>query len=600
MLIKMKTAFKGSLGAYGKRWRESLWLPVLFVLSQLFLSLSALYYSVLPMDDGFLHEAFSVARYLIPRFLGWGLLLSMLYAIPKQRWWKYILGGVFILLILLCFAYEFFLVRMYHVLYNNFIADIILSSNSREGMEFLRALWGGYDSLLILAFLLIWGGMAWVVEHLISRFESYWMMWTKPLFILSVTISVLGIGSLQMSAYKHYRSLIIMSAVRSSSLERLFWETRFSLDKEKEIAIALENMHKSYSQLELSLDSLPFKQPIHVVLILGESTTTHYMHGYGYPLPTTPRLDSLESQGEVIRFSDVVSPAASTILSNTRSLTYYTMENGGRPWYEYPTLIGVMRKAGFYTAWTTAQDAVGLHSMVAMFGGSADTLLGIPGTIPGQIAEYYGEDLPPRIDGQLLNLLLTMKDIPQGRGPRGLFEVLHLMGCHEMYRERYPESFARFTTKDLPQQLGGEKDQYIADYLNAVAYNDYVVSSIIEHYKGEPVLLFYFSDHGEVIYNDPKNPDLKGRSSQRVGVSVPFYIYMSPQLRELHPEIWVRMRDAQALPYETDLFTHTLTGLLGIKTKYSQPRYELFNSSYDANRLRMIWDYSGRSLPLSD
>ena len=174
------------------------------------------------------------------------------------------------------------------------------------------------------------------------------------------------------------------------------------------------------------------------------------------------------------------------------------------------------------------------------------------------------------------------------------------MGCHEMYRERYPESFARFTTKDLPQQLGGEKDQYIADYLNAVAYNDYVVSSIIEHYKGEPVLLFYFSDHGEVIYNDPKNPDLKGRSSQRVGVSVPFYIYMSPQLRELHPEIWVRMRDAQALPYETDLFTHTLTGLLGIKTKYSQPRYELFNPSYDANRLRMIWDYSGRSLPLSN
>ena len=75
---------------------------------------------------------------------------------------------------------------------------------------------------------------------------------------------------------------------------------------------------------------------------------------------------------------------------------------------------------------------------------------------------------------------------------------------------------------------------------------------------------------------------------------------MSPLLREQQPQQWKRIQAVKNFSYETDLFTHTLTGLLGIKTKYSQPRYELFNSSYDANRLRMIWDYSGRSLPLSN
>ncbi|WP_455256015.1 sulfatase-like hydrolase/transferase [Porphyromonas sp.] len=596
----MKTAFKGSLGAYGKRWRGSLWLPVLFVLSQLVLSLSALYYSVLPMDNDFLHEAFSVARYLIPRFLGWGLLLSMLYAIPKQRWWKYILGGVFILLILLCFAYEFFLVRMYHVLYSNVIADIILSSNRREGMEFLRALWGNYDCFLILALLFLWLLVAWGIRYLLKRWEANWAVWTKPVFIISLLVSIYGIGSFQISSYEQYHNRLTLSSVRSSSLERLFWETKLSLLKEEEIFFAQAYMQKSYSQLNLVVEESPFKSPIQVILILGESTTTHYMHGYGYPLPTTPQLDSLESLGEIVRFSDVVSPAASTILSNTRSLTYYTMEEGGKPWYEYPTLLGVMRKAGYYTAWLTAQDAMGMHSMVSTFGKSADTLLGIPGTIPEEISEYYGASLPPRLDDQLFDLLLTMKDIPQEKGALGLFEVLHLMGCHEMYRERYPSTFARFTPKDLPHRLGGEKDVYIAEYLNAVYYNDYVVSSIIERYKREPVLLFYFSDHGEVVYNDSKHPDFKGRSSRRVGVSIPFYVYMSPLLREQQPQLWKRIQAVKNFSYETDLFTHTLTGLLGIKTKYSQPRYELFNSSYDANRLRMIWDYSGRSLPLSN
>lgn len=596
----MKMTIKGSLGAYGKRWRASLWLPILFVLSQLFLSLSALYYSEAPMENGFVIEAFAIARYLFPRFLAWGLLLSALYAVPKRTLGRYLLGGIFTAFILLTFAYEYFLVRMYHILYNNFIADIILSSNSREGTEFLRALWGNHDCLLVLVLLLVWGLVAWGASYLVRRIEPYWVVWTKPIFILSLILSAYGIGALQISSYKHYRSLIVISTVRSSSLERLFWETKFSLAKEEEIIVAQENMKKSYSQLKLSVENSPFKQPIHIVLVLGETATTRYMHSYGYPLPTTPRLDSLEAEGEVIRFSDVVSPAATTILSNTRSLTYYVMEDGSRPWYEYPTLLGVMRKVGYYTAWSTAQDAVGLHSMVAMFGSAADTLLGIPGTIPNQIAEYYGENLPPRIDGELLKLLLSMKDIPEGKGSQGLFEVLHLMGCHDIYRERYPASFARFKPEDLPQRRGGEKDDYIAEYLNAMLYNDYVVSSIIERYREEPVLLFYFSDHGEVIYNDPQHPDFRGRSSQRIGVSIPFYVYMSPQLREQHPEIWERIQGAKDLPYETDLFTHTLTGLLGIKSEYTQPRYELFSPSYNSQRPRKIVDYSGSIIPLSD
>lgn len=174
------------------------------------------------------------------------------------------------------------------------------------------------------------------------------------------------------------------------------------------------------------------------------------------------------------------------------------------------------------------------------------------------------------------------------------------MGCHESYRERYPKAFNRFKPEDIGTRQGNEERKYIAEYLNAVYYNDYVVSEIMSRYKEEPVLLFYFADHGEVVYNDTKRPDFKGRSDKRVGVSVPFYVYMSPSLRAAHPELWQQMQAAKDYPYETDLFTHTLTGLLGIKTKYSQPRYELFSPQYDTKRPRSVFQMGRGTMPLEE
>lgn len=577
----------------------SLWLPLLFVLSQLILSLLALSYSPDYPRGVPLGEYLSVARYLLPRFLGWGLVFSLLYALARGVWVRRITGAVLLRIILGLFVYEYYLLRMYHILYNDTIADIMLSTNGREGMEYLRSLWGSRDLLMILLALVGLVGLARLLSFVTAYLEHYWSRWTRPAFALSLLLMIFGIASLQRSGWEQYHSRLTISTVRSSTVERLIWETKLALLRQTEIAQALGRMQESFAGIELQVEDSPFQRPVHVVLILGESTTTRYMHGYGYPLPTTPRLDSLEALGEVLRFHDVVSPAASTINSNTRSLTYYTMERGAEAWYEYPTLLGALRKAGYYTAWMTAQDAMGMHSMVNTFGRSADTLRGTPGTIPEQIGDYYGQDLPPRRDAQLLDILMQLRDVPQGRGVRGLFQVLHLMGCHELYRERYPESFARFSPSDLPQRRGGEQDKYIAEYLNAVYYNDYVVTQLMERLKGEPLLLFYFSDHGEVVYNDPEQPDFKGRSSKRVGVSIPFYAYMSPSLRAQHPELWAAMSAAVDKPYETDLFTHTLTGLLGIKTKYSEPRYELFSPAYDVARPRLIYSYDGRNLPLS-
>ena len=489
---------------------------------------------------------------------------------------------------------------MYQVLYNDSIADIMLSTNSRESAEYLGAIWGSRDLSFILIYSTLFGVITIGLSFLLSKIEVIWKQWTRLFFSIGILLMCLGMGTLQYWGYIQYNSRLTVSTVRSSSIERIYWGTKLALFSAEQVKQAQAGMKDTFKHISLTVENSTFKEPIQIILILGESTTTKYMHSYGYPLKTTPNLDKLEQEDQIIRFSDVVSPASSTILSNTRSLTYYTMEEGATPWYEYPTLLAALQKAGYYTAWITAQDAIGIHSMVRTFGSSADTLIGTPGTIPDQVSDFYRVSPQDRIDGQLFTKLLYMKDFPSNKIHRGLFEVLHLMGCHENYRERYPKSFNKFKPNDIPFNGNAEQRKYIAEYLNAVYYNDYVVSGIINRYKNSPVLLFYFSDHGEVIYNDPKRPSFKGRSDKRVGVSIPFYVYMSPSLRSSYPKLWEQIKKAKDYPYETDLFTHTLTGLLGINTKYSEPRYELFSPHYDIKRTRLIYGLNKTNIPLSE
>ena len=133
---------QGDMGSYGTRWRKSLWLVFLFTLSQLILAIWAHIYAIEWVDRSAAYkELFSVARYLLPRFMGWGMLFSLLYALPQRVLWRRLLGGIFTILLVGLFAYEAFLIRMYHVLYDESVADIMLSTNSREGAEYLASLW---------------------------------------------------------------------------------------------------------------------------------------------------------------------------------------------------------------------------------------------------------------------------------------------------------------------------------------------------------------------------------------------------------------------------------------------------------------------------
>lgn len=329
------------------------------------------------------------------------------------------------------------------------------------------------------------------------------------------------------------------------------------------------------------MGNLKVKQPygqINVVVVIGESLRRGYMHCYGYPLDNTPKLDSLISDGSIIPYSNVISPATSTIESLTKVLTYLSLNSPGA-WHNYPNLTNVLSRCGYETYWVSNQEVVGDYiqpiSVIAKMSGKMNYVKMRTSVADLSSVHNVGYDME----------VLPYLHKYESQGKKNVAQFIHLIGCHIDYSRRYPVSYKRFTSKDIVAE--GDK-ACIAHYVNSIYYNDDVVANIIKHYQNQKTLLFYFSDHGESLFDAPSKPTYFGHvRSLKSNVEIPFMVYVSPQLREEHPELYERILRYKDRPIVNDLFTNSLLELLGITNKYSNPKLEFFSDGYDETRPRV-------------
>ena len=155
------------------------------------------------------------------------------------------------------------------------------------------------------------------------------------------------------------------------------------------------------------------------------------------------------------------------------------------------------------------------------------------------------------------------------------------MGSHQNYSERYPPAFDFFKAKDMEECSTEDAKRQKAAYLNSLRYTDHLLEKMIKHYSSQRALVFYFSDHGEMV-DEPQQPGYFGHGTNvdHPTIDIPFFVYASPQLRKEYPEIWERIKKAQFRPISTAWFTNSLTSLLGIHTKYNDERYNFFSDKF--------------------
>ena len=305
-----------------------------------------------------------------------------------------------------------------------------------------------------------------------------------------------------------------------------------------------------------------------LVLVIGESTNRQRMSLYGYPRKTTPRLDAIKD--ELLVFDNIYSPRPYTIETLQQVLTFADQKNPDL-YLKKPTLINIMKQAGYKTYWITNQQTqTKRNTMLTTFSRQADQQIYLNNNRRQDSSQYDGKVIEP-----------FKKILNDSAGKK--FIVIHLLGTHRKYHYRFPEEFAVFKgNSNLPRWLDKWQIEEYNDYDNAVLYNDFVVSSIINELKasGEHSLLVYFSDHGEEVYDNAEKP-FAGRNEgapTSAMYTVPFIVWRSDSWKQENPLTNENERVHRI--YSTSDFIYTWADLAGIVFNEFDPTRSIVSQDF--------------------
>jgi heptose-I-phosphate ethanolaminephosphotransferase len=231
------------------------------------------------------------------------------------------------------------------------------------------------------------------------------------------------------------------------------------------------------------------------VLVIGESTSRHHMGVYNYIRNTTPRL---KARKDITIYNDVISGNTSTVECLNRMLTLPNIKTQEHN-FTCPTIIDIANQTGMETFWISNQAFDGLfaNSITSVVSRAKHNYFAI------QNAEQNNIPDKERFDTGLLPKLQEAIAHPAKKK----LIILHLMGTHFLYKNRYPSTFNFYTaTKDIasvfPFANSEKKLQTINEYDNANRFNDLFVDSVFSILsKTENTQSIYLSDHGDEVYD---------------------------------------------------------------------------------------------------
>ncbi|HET8810479.1 MAG TPA: sulfatase-like hydrolase/transferase [Flavobacteriaceae bacterium] len=289
------------------------------------------------------------------------------------------------------------------------------------------------------------------------------------------------------------------------------------------------------------------------VLIIGESTTRNHLGIYDYSRNTTPKLGEIAN--ELLLYQKVISPHTYTIEALKKTLLL-----------DGSSAVQLMNQAGFKTFWFSNQQPLGpFDSMVTEMAQAADVL-------KFTNSNRHARKTP--LDGVLLPYLEKALNDPADKK----FIVLHLLGTHLDYANRYPENFEFFTKTPKGKFTSETAVSAINSYDNAVRYIDWLVRETIEKTREQHVssYVLYFSDHGEEVYQDR---DFAGHTLSKATKNmfeIPFILWRSEKFKKEN----VFYEGNLNKPYVTNNFIFSLADLSQIDFAKMNEEKSIFSENF--------------------
>ncbi|WP_299084006.1 phosphoethanolamine transferase [uncultured Campylobacter sp.] len=489
---------------------------------------------------------------------------------------------------------QIFLIFSLELTYSHGTLDALVQTTPKEAFEFAHAF---LNFKLIAAFLAL---LIFVFAALRLRVSQRARMKLcraiKLIFLLSLLVFIAHAAFKSYVAKSSKMRASIIIALNKIPIYNFAFVTKdyFGADFKsvRELQAGYQSIYASHSH-----KTAP-NRISNVVFIIGESLQRNFMSLYGYYLPTTPNLQALERSGNLIAFSDVVSPGAKTndVLKYVLNFGNYESEKQ-RPWSANLDIVNLARLANYETFWISNQERYGQWAVAS----GASAQMTDHSDFTNQIPVYkYAYSLDEVMLPSIRNFKSGAKKSPLARKDessaaevndtqkKDKFFILHLMGSHPSYEFRYPKSFAKFSAADISREpLDGGQKKELAHYLNTVAYNDFIVSEIYKIFASDNTLIVYFSDHAQSLYQ--YRGKLIHGGINRFTLEIPLIFMASDKFKEQNADLWARIAAAKNRPFLNDDLIHAIAEILEMtELPEYDPARSVINADFNASRPRII------------
>lgn len=460
-------------------------------------------------------------------------------------------------LLLLFFLYLFALVETtYLLLFRSYFTSssifIFFESNSSEIVSFSKQ----YGSI---GFYFIASSLA-----LIYLLFTYLLFKRKIYFpINGIKIKKTTVAIFTLTGFL----LLLFSPLKRSFFPMVVANAVIDYNKQMKAYNSMKYKDKSdfFEDVVVKNDSVPETY----IIVIGESTSRKHMGLYGYSRQTTPLLQSISD--DLFIFDNVTTPNTHTLTSLEKVLTLGTTENIDLKYKG--NFIQLFNQAGFETYWLSNQKPTGIWD---------NFITGISNSAHKKVFFNISGDKSPYDEVVLSSMNNIIKD-----NKKKQLIVLHLMGTHLTYEDRYPNSFEKFRDKPKTKFQSDFAFKTINAYDNAILYQDFILYSVINKIKqkrGKNAVLF-ISDHGEEVFDSIDffgHTESKGTKTM---YDIPFILWMSKDKIKEENELVFDVKRK----YSTENLIFTIADLASLKFKNFEASKSIFNHQFLVQK-RFIFD----------
>ena len=270
----------------------------------------------------------------------------------------------------------------------------------------------------------------------------------------------------------------------------------------------------------------PDGEPEIVVMVIGESSRFDRWSLNGYTRETNPLLSK---ESNLVMLPDVITSVSATRLAVPVMISRKPVMKSLKDGFSEKSFLTAYKEAGFKTYWLSNQVSFGeFDTPVSVFAKEADVV---------QFLNLGGFTNNSNFDQILFNpLQIALTDAT----PKKLI-VLHTLGSHWNYSQRYPKEFDRWQ----PSLFGVDKPAYTNiklkpqlnnSYDSSILYTDWFLANVIGMLKqsGQRSAMMYVADHGQTLYDNSCDLAFHGHNTQ-YEFHVPAFVWYSDQYAARHP-----------------------------------------------------------------